>query len=153
MVRDGGGGGGYPRNLPSVGDHVEVDRDALRDVAKRLQADLDELNGWHNGSLKDLQNNEQEWIPENALGDYNAGQQIAKTFNQAYAQIGNTYNQFVGSYQQVITGILQTVNGYQRAEDATADAANRANTGGGGQSGGGQSGGGSGGGGGGGGAW
>ena len=151
MVRDGGGGGGYPRSLPSVGDSVEVDREALRDIAKRLQADLDELNGWNNGSLKDLQNNEQEWIPENALGEYNAGRQIAGTFNQAYAQIGSTYSQFVGSYQQVITGILQTVNGYQRAEDATADAASRANTGG--QSGGGQAAGGSGGGGGGGGAW
>ena len=149
MVRDGGGGGGYPRSLPSAGDHVEVDRDVLRDVAKRLQADLDELNSWDSGSLKDLQNNEQEWIPENSLGDYNAGRQIAGTFNQAYAQIGSTYNQFLSSYQQVITGILQTVNGYQRAEDATADAASRANTGG--QPGGGQSGAGSGGGGG--GAW
>lgn len=149
MVRDGGGGGGYPRNLPSVGDHVEVDRDALRDIAKKLQADLDELNGWNRGSYKELQQNEQSWIPDNALGDYNAGHQIAKTFDQAYSQIGNTYNQFLSSYQQVITGILQTVNGYQRAEDATADAASRANLGG--QSSGGQSGGGSGGGGG--GAW
>ncbi|HZB32872.1 MAG TPA: hypothetical protein VE465_22125 [Streptosporangiaceae bacterium] len=149
MVRDGGGGGGYPRNLPSVGDHVEVDRDMLRDIAKRLQADLDELNGWNNGSLKDLQDNESEWIPENSLGEYNAGRQIASTFTQAYSQIGGTYSQFLGSYQQVITGILQTVNGYQRAEDATAEAANRANIGG--QSGGGQTAGGSGGGGG--GAW
>jgi hypothetical protein len=149
MTRDGGGGGGYPRSLPSAGDHVEVDRDVLRDVAKRLQADLDGLNSWASGSYKDLQNNQEEWIPDNALGDYNAGHQIAKTFDQAYGQIGTTYNQFLSSYQQVITGILQTVNGYQRAEDATADAASRANTGG--QSGAGQSGGGSGGGGG--GAW
>lgn len=150
MVRDGGGGGGYPKNLPSAGDHVEVDRDVLRDVAKRLQADLDELNSWNNGSLKDLQNNQNEWVPEDALGEYNAGRQIAGTFNQAYSQIGTTYSQFLGSYQQVISGILQTVNGYQSAEDATADAANRANPGGG-QSRGGQTGGGSGGGGG--GAW
>jgi hypothetical protein len=149
MTRDGGGGGGYPRNLPSAGDHVEVDRDVLRDVAKRLQADLDELNSWNNGSLKDLQNNEEEWIPEDALGDYNAGRQIAGTFNQAYGQIGSTYNQFVGSYREVIRRIQASVDGYQRAEDATADAASRANLGG--QSGGGQSAGGSGGGGG--GAW
>jgi hypothetical protein len=149
MVREGGGGGGYPKNLPSVGDHVEVDRDALRDVAKRLQADLDELNSWNSGSLKDLQNNQEEWVPENALGEYNAGRQIAGTFNQAYTQIGNTYNGFLGSYREVIKRINDTVDGYQRAEDATADAASRANLGG--SSGGRQSDGGSGGGGG--GAW
>jgi len=145
QLADGGGGGGYPKDLPSAGDHVEVDRDVLRDVAKRLQADLDELNSWKNGSLKDLQNNQDEWVPENALGEYNAGRQIAGTFNQAYSQIGSTYGEFLSSYQAVISGILRTVNRYQSAEDATTAAANRANPGGG------QTGGGSGGGGG--GAW
>ncbi|HEU5156896.1 MAG TPA: hypothetical protein VFU43_07855 [Streptosporangiaceae bacterium] len=122
----------------------------LRDVARRLQADLDELNSWNSGSFKDLDNSQQEWIPENSLGEYNAGRQIAGTFNQAYAQIGGTYSQFLESYAEVIRRIRVTVDGYQRAEDATADAASRANLGG--QSGGGQSAGGSGGGGG-GGAW
>lgn len=130
MVRDGGGGGGYPKNLPSAGDHVEVDRDVLRDVAKKLQADFDELDGWGSGSAKDLSESENSWEPKNALGEYNAGQQIAQTFDNAYTQIGSTYTQFLTSYQQVITAIKQTAEGYQRAEDATADAASRANTGG-----------------------
>lgn len=147
MVRDGGGGGGYPKNLPSAGDHVEVDRDVLRDVAKKLQADFDELDGWGSGGLKDLQDNEQGRVAEDALGDYNAGHQIFRTFDQAYTQISGTYNAFLTSYQQVITALKQQAEGYQRAEDATADAASRANSGG--QTGGGQSDGG----GGGGGAW
>ena len=64
MTRDSGGGGGYPRSLPSAGDRVEVDRDVLRDVARRLQTDLDELNGWVSGSLKDFQDNEQGRVTE-----------------------------------------------------------------------------------------
>jgi uncharacterized membrane protein len=114
-----------------------------------LQTDLDELNGWVSGSLKDFQDNEQGRVTEDALGNYNAGRQIARTFDAAYTQVGSTYSAFLTSYQQVITALRQTTQGYQHAEDATADAATRANQGG--QSGGGQSGGG--GGGGGGGAW
>jgi hypothetical protein len=120
-----------------------VNRDVLRDVAKKLQADLDELNSWGSGSLKDLQDNDQGRVDEGALGNYTAGHQIAKTFENAYNYVGGTYSEFVNSYQQVITAIKQTAEGYQRAEDATADAASRANPGG--QSGGGQSGGGGGG--------
>ncbi|SRR6266545_6504331 len=142
MAREDDGGGRYPRDLPSAGDQVEVDRDALRDVAKKLQADLDDLNSWNSGSLKDLQDNEQGLVPEDALGNYNAGRQIWQTFRGAYSMIGSTYGEFLTSYQQVVTAIKQTAEGYQRAEDATADAANRANPGGGGQAGGGSGGGG-----------
>jgi hypothetical protein len=130
MVRMDDGGGGYPRDLPSVGDHVEVNRDVLRDVAKKLQADFDELNSWASGSQKDLTESQNSWVPKEAVGKYNAGQQIAGTFDNAYSQIGGIYQGFLGSYQQVISAIQRTVDRYQAAEDATADAANRANPGG-----------------------
>src|SRR3954454_275697 len=130
MVRDGGGGGGYPKNLPSAGDHVEVDRDVLRDVAKKLQADLDGLNEWDSGSLKDLKQNDKGRVDKDALGDYKAGQDISQTFQNAYDKISATYSEFVSSYQQVINAIKQSADNYQRAEDATAASAHRARTGG-----------------------
>ncbi|MBO0882383.1 MAG: hypothetical protein J2P17_19020 [Mycobacterium sp.] len=129
LVNDGGGG--LPRQLPSVGDHVEVDREALRNIAKRLQADLDGLKGWGSGSIKDFQENDAGRVDEDALGDYPAGHQIARTFESANSQIGSTYQQFISNYEQVINAINQQVNAYQRAEDATQEAAYRANTGGG----------------------
>ena len=124
-MRDGGGGGGLPAGLPSAGDELQVDRDVLRDVAKRLHDDLQQLRGSGNGTLHDLRNNG-GLVSPNALGDYPAGQGISQTFNQAYTQIGTTYESFLSTYEQVIQSIQQSVDGYQAAEDATQQSAQRA---------------------------
>lgn len=122
------GGGGLPRTLPSVGDHIEVDRDVLRDVAKRLHADLQDIKGWGSGSLNDLQNNSQGLVTADDLGQYPAGQAISQTFQQAYDQIGSVYQQFVTSYEQVIQAIQRSADNYQSAEDATAASAHQVQT-------------------------
>jgi uncharacterized protein YukE len=124
-MRDDGGGGGLPRALPSVGDRFEINPEALREVARQLQADLDELKGWSSGSLNDLQYGDQGLVTQEDLGDYPAGQQIARTFEAAYNQISTTYSSFLTSYEAVVNAIKQTAENYDRAEQATEQGVNQ----------------------------
>jgi uncharacterized protein YukE len=124
-MRDGGGGGGLPRGLPSVGDEFEVNPEALKDIAKRLQDDLDQLKGWSSGTLNDLQYGDQGLVTDRELGDYPAGKAIAGTFEAAYNQVGNTYSSFLTAYQSVIDGIKQTAENYDRANQATEQTVNQ----------------------------
>lgn len=102
---------------------IEVDRDALRDIARRLQGDLDDLKGTGRGSLQDLQGD--GLVSADALGDYPAGREIAQTFHSAYAQIGRHYAELVTSYEGVIDRLMTTINNYENAEDATAATVNQ----------------------------
>ena len=122
---DDGGGGGLPRALPSVGDEFEINPEALREVARRLQADLDGHKGWGSGTLNDLEYGEQGLVTQTELGNYPAGQQISRTFEAAYNQISSTYSAFLTSYQMVVDAIKQTAENYENAEQATEQSVNR----------------------------
>jgi uncharacterized protein YukE len=132
-MRDDGGGGGLPRGLPSVGDEFRINADALRDIAKRLQDDLDQHKGWGSGTLNDLQYGDQGLVTDRVLGDYPAGKAISNTFEAAYNHIGDVYNNFLTSFQSVIDAIKQTADNYDRADQATEQSVNQvgAQTGGG----------------------
>src|SRR6266545_2405857 len=112
---DDGGGGGLPPNLPSVGDELVVHRDKLHDVARALQRDLDDIKeAGTSGSLWSLRN--QGMVTAAELGHYPAGEQIAVTCKNAYDHVGDTYDAFLTSYQDVINAIKQTADNYDRAE-------------------------------------
>jgi hypothetical protein len=123
---DPGGGGGLPPTLPTAREELVVHRDKLHDIARALQRDLDNLkDAGTRGSLWSLQNGGRGQVTAAELGHYPAGEQIAQTCSNAYDHIGSTYQAFLDSYQDVITAIRQSVDHYDRAEDATRDSANR----------------------------
>lgn len=125
MHDSGGGGGGLPRALPSVGDQFEIDVEKLREIARRLQDDLDQHKGWGSGTLNDLQYGDQGLVTDRELGDYPAGEAIARTFDAAYNQIGTVYSAFLTSYQSVVDAIKQTADNYDNANQATEQAVNQ----------------------------
>lgn len=109
---DGGGGGGFP----TAGKEVVVHRDALRDIYKKLQADRDLYDNGAAGDPRDVADN--GMVNQSALGNYPAGQGIGQSCSSAYNAIQGSYSTFLTQYQGLIDAIKQTVDNYQRAEDA-----------------------------------
>jgi hypothetical protein len=117
--------------LSSAGDEFVVHRDKLHDVARELERDLQELRDARTkGSPSSLQHGGLATAAE--LGHYPAGEQIAVTCKNAHQHIGHAYDMFLNSYEAIINAIKNTAAGYDSAEQATMDAANRQQHGGGG---------------------
>lgn len=109
---DGGGGGGFP----TAGKELVVHRDALRDIYKKLQADRDLYDNGGTGGPRDFADN--AMVNHSALGNYPASRGLSQSCSQAYSTIQSSYNTFLTQYQALIDTIKQTVDNYQRAEDA-----------------------------------
>lgn len=125
--RDTGGGTPMPnRDLPDAGKGIDVDREKLKNIAKKLQADLDELNKHASGTPKDLRQGEKGVVTDAQLGKYSEAQQLAVSVGNAYDQIGSTYDGFLTAYQQVIDSINRAAENHQNAEDATHKSAQSA---------------------------
>jgi hypothetical protein len=113
----GGGGGGYPNNLPHQvgGKEVRMDHDTLKDVARKLRDDLNKL--------KDLRFKEDidDYSPNlSDIGDYSAGKGLHNTVTSAQNSIGTTYQQFIQAYEQVIQAIERSEQNVRNADDASA---------------------------------
>jgi hypothetical protein len=109
---DGGGGGGFP----TAGKEIVVHRDALRDIYKKLQADRDLYDNGGSGDPRDFADH--GLVNHSALGNYPASQGLSQSCTQAYNTIKGSYDTFLAQYQALIETIKQTVDNYQRAEDA-----------------------------------
>jgi hypothetical protein len=117
--------GDVGQGWPQAGKGVDVDRDKLKDIAKVLQGDLDELRGYGKGTAKNLQSGGRGLVTMDELGNYPAATGLAGTTKNAYDVIAAEYEEFLQGYQQVINGLLGTRDRYQRAEDANTDNAGR----------------------------
>jgi len=119
----GGGGGGYPRNLPHQvgGKEVTMDHDTLKDVARKLRDDLEKLKGLH------LKEDIEDFSPNlSDIGDYSAGQGLHNTVTSAENSIAGTYQTFLQAYEQVILAIEQSEKNVKNADDASAAGARAA---------------------------
>ena len=124
--RDEGGSGGAPKQLPGANKEINVDHEKLKTVAKAMQKDLDDLNGWSSGSLNDFYDGDATWLTQDQLGNYPEGHGITMSAQAAYNSIGGTYSQFLQAYQQVIDAINRSADNHKNADDATKHAAQQA---------------------------
>jgi hypothetical protein len=109
------GGGSYPNNLPPVGGkEIAIHHDVLDDIVKKLDADLKKLRAerWSN-QITDATPS------EDAMGNYKAGQGLYNTVTAARDQIGNTFDQFLTAYEQVIEAIRASNKSHRNADDAS----------------------------------
>lgn len=113
------------RSWPEAGKSVDVHRDKLKDIARTLQADLDELNGYGKGTAKNLQAGSRGLVTLGELGDYPAAKGLAGTAENAYEVIGTECLEFLTGYQALINAIKRTADNYEGAELANEQAANR----------------------------
>ncbi|MGK5550484.1 hypothetical protein ACSNOI_02620 [Actinomadura kijaniata] len=109
-----------PRSLPDAGKEIKVDHDKLKDLADQLQKDLDDLR-----NQKLVEALEDHAKPgQKAIGNYSAGQGLNMTVNTAQNAIGNTYDQFLQSYQKVIDALRRSNQTHRDADDNAKKAAN-----------------------------
>lgn len=108
---DVGGGG-----RSTGGKEIVVHRDALKDIYKQLQADRDLYDNGGSGAPRDFADN--ALVNQSALGDYPASRGLGQSCSTAYNSVQASYNTFLTQYQALIDTIKQTVDNYQRAEDA-----------------------------------
>lgn len=124
--RDDGGSGGAPKQLPGANKEIRVDHEKLKDVAKAMQKDLDDLNSWTAGSLNDFYDGDATWLTQNELGNYPEGGGITQSSQAAYNSIGDTYSQFLEAYDSVIKAVNRSADNHKNADDATKHAAQQA---------------------------
>lgn len=110
---------------PEAGKGVDVHRDKLKDIAKALQKDLDELSGYNKGTAKNLQAGSRGLVTLAELGNYPAAKGLAGTTKNAYDVIGTEYQEFLDGYQALINAIKRTADNYEGAEQTNEQAANR----------------------------
>jgi hypothetical protein len=91
---------------------VEVVRSALRSAAKALDENLKTFSG--SGSLGDVQS--RGAVTAQHLGDWDAGQALTRTTDQAYQQLTRAYSDFMAEYREVISVLLKTADEYDDAE-------------------------------------
>lgn len=120
------GGGGLPKQLPGAGKEIKVDHEAMKGVAKAMQKDLDDLNGWNSGSLNDFYDGDVSWLTQDDLGHYPEGGGITQSSQAAYNAIGGTYSGFLTAYQQVIDAVNRSADNHKNAEDANTKTAKQA---------------------------
>ncbi|WP_157995728.1 hypothetical protein [Thermomonospora amylolytica] len=108
---------GHPRNLPAAGSkEIKVSRQWLIDYADELQRELDRLKQKrYKETIQDTT------PPEAALGNYTAGRSFHGTIRQARDGIGNSYDQFITAYQNVINSLRTTADNYGKAEDKSKE--------------------------------
>jgi len=124
--KDDDGGGGAPRQLPGANKEIRVDPDVLKDVAKAMQKDLDDLNSWTPGSLNDFYDGDVSWLTQDELGNYPEGGGITQSAQAAYNSIGGTYGDFLTAYDAVIKAVNKSAGNHKDAEDANKKAARQA---------------------------
>lgn len=104
---------GHPKSLPTTGGkEIKIDHDALKDIADKLEKDLNELKK-HRYSDKVTDNTP----PEAAMGDYQAGRSMYATVTAARDQIGTTFDEFVTAYENVIKTIRASEKTHRNADD------------------------------------
>ncbi|RKS71121.1 hypothetical protein BZB76_5607 [Actinomadura pelletieri DSM 43383] len=107
---------GHPKYLPPTGGkEIKIDHDTIDDIVKKLERDLNELKRrpTHSQLIND------ETPPESAMGNYQAGRTMYATITAARDQIGNTFDQFVTAYEQVIEAIRASNKNHRTADDAS----------------------------------
>jgi uncharacterized protein YukE len=124
--KDAGGSGGAPKQLPGANKEIKVDHEKLKDVAKAMQKDLDDLNSWTPGSLNDFYDGDVTWLTQDQLGNYPEGHGITQSAQAAYNSIGDTYGEFLKAYDSVIKAINKSADNHKNAEDANQHAAQQA---------------------------
>lgn len=96
------------------GKEIKIDHDILKDIVKKLQRDLDELEKKrHSQQIADAT------PPEAAMGDYTVGRGLHGTIRMARDSIGTTYDQFIESYKKVIKAIEDSNKTHRKADDAS----------------------------------
>ncbi|QKW33614.1 hypothetical protein HUT06_05860 [Actinomadura sp. NAK00032] len=101
--------------MPTAGGkEIKIDHDTLDDIVKKLEKDLHDLEKQrYSEQIQD------GTPPEGALGNYKAGQSLHGTFRAARDSIGDTYDQFIASYKQVIEAIRNSDKTHRKADDAS----------------------------------
>jgi hypothetical protein len=94
---------------------VEVVRAALRHVAKNLDRTLQSFEGA--GSPDDLRT--RAALTAQHLGNWDAGQTLSITTDQAYRYLGGSYREFLTEYQAAISALLKVADTYDDAEEMT----------------------------------
>ncbi|GAA2086244.1 hypothetical protein [Actinomadura alba] len=120
----------FPRELPSAGQEIQVDRRILRSVHGELEKDLQDLKSWKPGTLNDLQSDDQGRVEKEHLGNYPAAQGLSQTTKNAYNQITRVYGEFITAYEGLINAIDRSASTHGEAERANTDAARNAGNGG-----------------------
>jgi uncharacterized protein YukE len=91
---------------------VDVVRSALRTAAKSLDGNVRTFTG--PGSLSDLQS--RGAVTAQHLGNWDAGQALARTTDQAYQQLTRAYSDFMSDYRDAISALLKTAERYAETE-------------------------------------
>ncbi len=125
-LKDSGGYSGPPKQLPGANKEIRVDHGVLKNVAKAMQKDLDDLNSWSSGSYHDFRDGSVVDLTTDELGNYPGGQNVAASAKAAYTQIGSTYSQFLIAYDQVIKAVKRSADNHANADDATRQSARQA---------------------------
>jgi hypothetical protein len=121
MAADGGGGA-YPRDLPSGSGESHVNHEVLKDIHRILAADLKELEGSGYGTVRYLQNGEVGNLGPNELGTFPAAagtsgmDGLTATCSNAYTQIGSVYSTFVTAYGNLVQTLKNSADGHAEAE-------------------------------------
>ncbi|TDB75717.1 hypothetical protein E1264_39445 [Actinomadura sp. KC216] len=105
---------GYPPTPQAGGKEIKVDHDALEDIVKKLEKNLHALE-----SKQFIQKIEDATPSEGAIGNYKAGQGLNNTIRAARNSIGDTYDQLIKSYKQVIEAIQNSEKTHRKADDAS----------------------------------
>jgi hypothetical protein len=96
---------------------VEVVRSALRTAAKSMDRNLKTFAGA--GSLSDVQS--RGAVTTQHLGDWDAGQALARTTGQAYQQLTRAYSDLMSDYHDAISVLLKTAEQYDETEQENLD--------------------------------
>jgi hypothetical protein len=121
MAADGGGGA-YPKDLPTTSGESRVNHEVLKDVHRILAADLKELEGSGYGTVRYLQDGERGRLSSNELGTFPAAagstgmDGLVGTCTNAYTQIGSVYSSFVTAYGNLVQALKNSADGHAEAE-------------------------------------
>ena len=105
---------GHPSLPTAGGKEIKIDHDTLDDIVKKLQKDLNELE-----SMRYSEKLADATPAEGAMGNYQAGRGLHTTIRTARDSIGDTYDQFIASYKQVIEAIRNSDKTHRKADDAS----------------------------------
>lgn len=105
---------GHPHLPTAGGKEIKIDHDALKDIVKKLEKDLHDLE-----KMRYSERIQDATPSEGALGDYQAGRGLHTTVRMARDSIGGTYDQFIESYKKVIEAIRNSDKTHRKADDAS----------------------------------
>jgi hypothetical protein len=98
-----------------------MNHDTMKSVIKALEDDLDDLSkGRSDSSLNTVRNTPPV---KSDMGDYNAGQQMYTTVENARTQIGGAYDEFLRAYRKAIQGLIDSERNVKKADEKSEEGA------------------------------